>query len=321
MLSHRAKRLRDRSLDVVDHTLDPGCMSESDERIWGVGVELAEHHDAPLRFAARLATATDAVVGLHVVPELERLNPTIGREQAEAMRQRIAIDVALLLERAGIEARKDVRLIENDRPARGLVELVGRERFDALIVGRRAPSDDDPLVRLGETCRRVLRELPVPVIVVPADFGEDDRGVEPGPVVLATDLEHDASAAAFAKLLATRLERPVLVAHGIEAFAWGVSYLPAETFELMLEQARGRARTALHTWVQAQGLADAEEHVFTGDPARNVARLVEERRAAALVTGSRKLGAIQRILLASISSELAASAACPTAIVPAGASG
>ena len=60
----------------------------------------------------------------------------------------------------------------------------------------------------------------------------------------------------------------------------------------------------------------AREHVFLGDPARNLAQLVEDEQAALLVTGSRKLGPVERIFLASVSSELAGSTRCPTAVVP-----
>lgn len=285
-------------------------------KTWAVGVELSGEHQGAPRFAARLAGDNDTIVGVHVMPDLERVHPLISREQARDMREQITGDVALMLERAGAEGPRKVLVVDNDRPEVGLVELTEREQFDALIIGRRARRDDEPLVRLGGTCRRVLRKASAPVIVVPPDFGEDESTIDPGPIVLATDLEHGAAAAAFAKLLAARLRRPLLVAHGLEAFNWGASYIPAETFEIMLDEARRKASADLHSWVAALGLGGAEELVFTGDPARNLAQLVEDRRAAVLVTGSRELGPVKRLFLASISSELAASARCPVAIVP-----
>ncbi|MFV8749971.1 universal stress protein [Nannocystaceae bacterium ST9] len=294
-------------------------MSETGNQIWGVGVELSEDHLGALRFAGHLAGPDDALVGVHVMPESTRLHPLLSQEQTAAMSEQVASDVALLLERAGASGRVEVRVIEDDHPELGLVETAVREHFTALIVGRRARRDEDPLIRLGEISRRVLRKLPVPVIVVPPDFGSepDEPALDSGPVVLATNLdEHCVAAAEFAKRLAARLDRPILVAHGTEAFNWGVSYIPAETFEVMLDQARARAGAKLHAWVKAQGLEGAQEHVFLGDPARNLAHLVEERKAAVLVTGSRKLGPIERVFLASVSSELAGSTRCPTAVVP-----
>ncbi len=292
-------------------------MSQSTRPTWAVGVELSEDHLGALRFASRLAGGEGALVGIHVMPNAERLHPLVSREQIAAIREQIHVDVELLFRRAGAEAEVEVSLLEDDRPELALVELAGRRHFDALIIGRRARRDDDPLVRLGEISRRILRKLPTPVIVVPPDFGADAAPLDPGPVVLATDLdEHGGAAARFAKQMAARLGRPLLVAHGTEAFNWGVSYIPAETFEVMLDQARARARTKLHAWVVAQGLEGAREHVFLGDPARNLAQLVEDEQAALLVTGSRKLGPVERIFLASVSSELAGSTRCPTAVVP-----
>ncbi len=290
-------------------------MTES--KTWEVGVELSEDHLGPLRFVAALAQPDDRIVGLHVMPEAVRLHPLSKPEHLATIRAQVESDVALLLERAGASSRIEVEVVEDDHPELALTEYAEREHVEGLIVGRRARRDEDPLIRLGEISRRVLHRLPVPVIVVPPDFGEDGAGLDPGPVLLATNLdEHCAVAAKFAKQLAARLGRPLLVAHGIEAFNWGVSYIPAETFEVMLEQARTRASAKLHAWVVEQGLEGASELVFLGDPARNLSSLVDDHQAALLVTGSRKLGPIERIFLASISSELAASTRCPTAIVP-----
>ncbi len=292
-------------------------MTEISNHTWGVGVELSEDHLGALRFAVDLAGKADSILGIHVMPDSERLHPLISREQAKTMREQISADVVTLFQRAGAEGTVSARLVEDDHPELGLVDLAEREQFGALIIGRRARRDDDPLIRLGQISRRVLRRLPVPVIVVPPDYGADDERLGAGPVVLATDLdEHCTAAAEFAKLLAARLDRPLLIAHGTEAFNWGVSYIPAETFEVMLEQARARASAKLHAWVVAHGLDGTPERVFFGDPARNLAHLVDVEEAAVLVTGSRKLGPIERVFLASVSSELAGSTRCPTAIVP-----
>lgn len=318
-----AKSLRGVRLDVGRRSVDAVAMTDesgTQTQTWGVGVELSEDHLGALRFAARLAGTQGALVGIHVMPDAERLHPLISREQAKAMREQIHVDVELLFRRAGATAPVEVCLVEDDHPELALVEQAERRHFDALIIGRRARRDDDPLIRLGEISRRVLRKLPVPVIVVPPDFAAPDApegSLDPGPVVLATDLdEHGAAAARFAQAMAQRLGRPLLVAHGTEAFNWGVSYIPAETFEVMLDQARSRARTRLHAWVIEHGLVGAREHVFLGDPARNLAQLVEDEQAALLVTGSRKLGPVERVFLASVSSELAGSTRCPTAVVP-----
>ncbi len=293
-------------------------MTESkSNQTWGVGVELTADHMGPLRFAAALASGTDRVVGIHVMPDQERLHPLVSRDEATALRQRITDDVARLLVQHGI-AREQVsaRVVEDDYPALALVEQASQQGLDALVIGRRARRDEDPIVRLGEVARRILRKLPAPVIVVPPDFGEGE-GLSPGPVIVATDLtEHCVPAARFGARLAERFGRPLLFAHGTQGFHWGVSYVPAEALERLLEQSRADASAKLSEWATSIGLGHAQQHVFLGDPARNLVDLSFEHEAALLVTGSRALGPIERIFLASVSSEVASSTRCPTAVVP-----
>ncbi|NJK31386.1 MAG: universal stress protein, partial [Deltaproteobacteria bacterium] len=82
-------------------------------------------------------------------------------------------------------------------PRPDLLERAAMLELDALLVGRRARRDEDPIVRLGEVTRRVVRKLPAPVIVVPPDFGDDARDLlGSGPIILATDLSDHCIAAA-----------------------------------------------------------------------------------------------------------------------------
>lgn len=302
---------------------------QSSTRTWGVGVELAEDHLGPVRFAATLTqnSPEDHTLGLHVLPEQELLHPLITHEEADAMRKRVGLDVTEILAREGLweglreglrGASARIELLEDDEVERGLSEGAARLALDALIVGRRAKRDEDPIVRLGEVTRRLLRRLPAPIIVVPPDYGSPgDPGLGEGPVILGTDLsEHGAAAARFAQDLATRLDRKLLLAHGTQAFHWGVSYIPAATMDRLQEQALAGANSKLEAWAAAQGITDAERHVFVGDPAKHLLRLAYANHAAALVTGSRMLGPIERLFVASVSSEIAAAAPCPVAVVP-----
>lgn len=294
--------------------------SELSQKKWGVGVELAANHLGPIHFATALSEGRDGDldIGIHVLPDQELLHPLVTPEEAKEIRKRVQKDVGEIMAREGLSGeRVRVELTEDDEIERGLVEAAERLGLDGLIIGRRAKRDEDPIVRLGEVTRRVLRRLPVPVIVVPPDFGdEDDRGFGEGPVILASDLS-DAClpAAAFAKDLAARLGRPLLLAHGTQAFHWGVSYIPAPAMEQLQDRTRKDAGKELGEWAAKVGIEDAETHVFLGDPVKNLLELAEERDAAVLVTGSRKLGPVERIFLASVSSEMAAAASCPVAIV------
>lgn len=284
-------------------------------------MELAEDHLGSVRFAATLTQnrPSDRVIGLHVLPDQELINPLITHEEADVMRKRVATDVTEILAREGLaEDTARTELLEDDEVERGLSEGAIKLALDGLIVGRRAKRDEDPIVRLGQVTRRILRRLPVPIMVVPPDYGSSgDLGLGKGPVILGTDLSDNCAAAArFAQDLATRLDRKLVLAHGTQAFHWGVSYIPAATMERLQEQALAGATAKMQSWASAQGITDAEHQVFVGDPVKHLLRLAYSEHAAVLVTGSRMLGPIERVFLASISSEVAAAAPCPVAVVP-----
>jgi nucleotide-binding universal stress UspA family protein len=254
-----------------------------------------------------------------VIPDQQTLHPLVSDEEVASVRSRAIINVADVLGREGLSGdRVRVELIEDDEIDRGLVSAATQLSLDALIVGRRARRDEEPIVRLGEVTRRVLRRLPTPVIVVPPDYGSrHDRGLGEGPVMLATDLsEHGAPAAKFAQDLATRLDRELLLVHGTRAFLWAVSYVPTATMEQLQQRSTDEASQSLQRWAAAQGLGGARQHVFTGDPAKQLVQIAQAEDAAVIVTGSRSLGPVERLFLASVSSEVAAAATCPVAVVP-----
>lgn len=288
-------------------------------KTWGIGVHLAQHHLGPLRFvAALLGVATeDSAIGIHVMPDPEYLHPLVEGRELRSLRDRVTADVKELLEREGLQ-RASVELVEDDVVARGLEESIQRLNVDALVVGRRARRDDDPLVRLGEVTRRLLRRLPAPLVVVPPDFGDDeDRGFGEGPVMVGIDLDHDCTAATlFAIDLAARLDRPLLLAHGIQVLHWGGSYVPVDVIERQRAQARERATDALREWAAPLGLSSARQRVFMGDPAKLLLQIAEDEDAAILVTGSRRLSRLERLFIASVSTEVSAGARCPVAVVP-----
>jgi nucleotide-binding universal stress UspA family protein len=324
-----AKKTPGSTLDAPRAFLDASCMGESkpSAKQWGIGVELAEDHLGPIRFAATLTQnrPEDVELGLHVVPDHEVLNPFVTHEDAVEIHKRAVRHVTEVMAKEGLAgAQVRVELVEDNEIARGLSEAAERLGLDALIVGRRAKRDEDPIVRLGEVTRRVLRRLPTPVIVVPPDYGQPqspgssaDPGLGEGPIILATDLsDHAAPAARFAQELATRLDRELLLAHGTQAFHWGVSYIPAATMDQLQAQARKAAAHKLDQWAAALGIQGARTHVFMGDPAKHLLQLAYSEDAAMLVTGSRMLGPVERLFLASVSSEVAAAASCPVAVVP-----
>src|SRR5690606_8529752 len=122
------------------------------------------------------------------------LHPLVTPEEADESRELAVRHVTEVMAREGLTGeRVRVELAEDDENARGLSEAAIRLGVDALIIGRRARRDDDPVGRLGPGTRRILRRLPAPVIVVPPDYGgRSDGGLGEGPVILGVELqEHD----------------------------------------------------------------------------------------------------------------------------------
>lgn len=284
----------------------------------GVGVELDEEHIGAVRFAAAMGSG-GTVVGLHVIPAPTFFEPVLETGELATIREQVARNVTRLLSGAGIaEAAQQVEVVEAETIEGGLSDVADARKLDLLVIGRRARRGEDPIVRLGEVTRRVLRRLPVPLVIVPPEFGDawaGDPGLGAGPIILATDLsEHGEAAGELAKSLSARMSRPLLLAHGTDAFSWGVSYLSPAAKARIEAEVRERADAELAAWAEARGLGEAERHVFIGDPVKGVLRLVAERDPAMLVTGSRGLGPLQRAIGASVSTELAASAPVPVAV-------
>jgi nucleotide-binding universal stress UspA family protein len=310
-------------MDAIRQPVDAPTMSDDAHpaKTWAIGVHLADNHRGPLRFAATLimATAQDRGVGIHVMPDPELMRPLVTTEEIGELREQVRLDITEMLADEGLPPERSlVELVEDEVIDRALAERATHLNVSALIVGRRAKRDDDPVVRLGEVTRRLLRRLPAPLIVVPPDFGDiDDRGFGEGPIMVGVDLtDHCTPAVLFASTLAERLDRPLLLVHGTQAFHWGAAYVPTATLDRLQERARDDAANSLREWAAPLGLQNVRHRVFMGDPAKHLLHIAADEDAAVLVTGSRMLGPIERLFLASVSSEVAAGASCPVAVVP-----
>ena len=291
---------------------------------WTLGLDLREGAEGPIVFARWLRDqlsnqpgnpdAKATLTPIHVIePDQLLLLASIDkREQALALAEDA---VTRTLERVGDGATlEDVRMIEVGSPD----DVLASEAADAdgLIIGRLAPRGKDRLLRLGGVARRLLRRLAAPTIVVPPDTREQHIGK--GPIVLACDAHEDSiGAARFALRMSELLGRELILAHVVPMpYGWSIGYLPAESVKQVRADLRAGGERTLERWASQHGITGLRGVVTEGIVPEELGRLAKSEDALMLVTGSRKLNAVERLFVTSVGSELCASAPCPVAVVP-----
>jgi nucleotide-binding universal stress UspA family protein len=188
---------------------------------------------------------------------------------------------------------------------------------EGLVVGRQAPREGHHLLRLGRVARRLLRTLAGPVVVVPPDWDPASVSAD-GPVICASNVGDGAVAAArFAAELAHRLGRPLIIAYTVPIPEdYGANYIPAATRQKIAVESHAAGERELREWIADLGLTDATPVVREGHVTEQVLRLARESHAALVVTGSRRLSTLERLLITSVGSELSATSPVPVVVVP-----
>ncbi len=282
--------------------------SASPSAPWIVGLDLGARSHGALVLAGWLRAAAGVpVLGLHVLEAWASRFVAGADEATDAVR--VAIDQRCA--RLGIEPLAQVEVMTVPRAEEGLASRA--EAAAGLIVGRAAPTGANKLVRLGRVARRVLRQLPGPVIVAPPELAE----VADGPVLLASELgEASAGAVEFAKWLAGASRRALELVHvGEPRHADLIDELDPRWLAER-ESYRHEVLAAANAWSVTHGLGDRPRHLAFGDPAEEIAGLAAQLRAALVVVGSRRLGPGARLFSTSTASALAGLAGCPVAVVP-----
>ncbi len=197
-----------------------------------------------------------------------------------------------------------------------LSAAVDLHEADALLIGRQARTGGFRLVRLGRVARRLARQLPGPVFVVPPELLASEVGK--GPVVLATDLGEERAAAAFARRFAHMVGRAVHVVHVVprpvdEAMS---VYLPEVDWGALVSDRTKQASARLSMWCGERHLTDAPRDVVDGPVGPTLQARAEELDACMVVVGSRMLGPVDRLFTASVGLELAAYSGRAVALVP-----
>lgn len=271
---------------------------------WIIAISLDGHAMGAVRFTRWLTNrAEDHVEGLHV----------LRRSEHFGLAERALSD---LLASSAANGTFAPHVIDHADVASALAEACDTASADLLVLGRTAQRHERAPVRLGRVTRRMLRTLPAPLAIVPADFEPAKAGT--GPVIVATDLTDDsASACRHAAMLAKRLRREVVPLHVVpDPGDWGIAVLSAAQVEAFADELRTGATARARAWCARHELGAANVELRMGDVVEQTLRVANERDAPVVVLGSRRLGLIARLFTSSVGAATAATAPCPIVVVP-----
>ena len=284
---------------------------------WLVGLDLRPSSQGAIRWARWLTerTGSDSLVGVHVLEEAHLQAALRYHHLSELMDTAREIAAGVLADCGATDAVSTFEILQGVHAERSLEAAREYHYADAIIVGRQAPREGRRILRLGRVARRLLRSLDSPVVVVPPDYEPSDT---PGPVVVCTNLREDTvEAMRFAADMAVRLQVPLVALYVVPyADDYGAHYIPEQSRKKIAQENQTQGEADLKAWLSGCGVAVAETVVVQGGIVDCALHLAEARGASLLVSGSRLLSALERVLLTSIASELAASAPCPVAVVP-----
>lgn len=284
---------------------------------WIVGVDLRARCRGALAFCEWIMSNSHAADGdrfeaVHVFEERDTglLSPHVSLVSLERLSRERLADVL-----TGIATAADIEFLHAPSAAEALAERVGSEGDAVLVVGRKAPMAGTGWVRLGSVARKLVRRTPAPLVVVPSDLSASDLG--DGPIVLATSLEEDCTAAAaFALRLGKRWRRRVLALHVVPGIDDAPPhFVPAATRHQLLSVMRLEGQRGLEAWLREHGLEHADAAIATGDTFERVRAIAEQERAPLIVVGSRRLPAVATFFSSSFGLDLAGAAPVPVAVV------
>lgn len=252
------------------------------------------------------------LIGMYVIDERLRTMAAEGHAQGMIDGARRALERTV--DELGVASSfSELHATLAASPEAGISAAVGTLGVDGAVIGRIADSDDATLWRLGKVARRLLRQLPAPIMVVPPDVVGTDIGE--GPIVLATDLLDDSiTAGTFARRLAVDLGRSLLVVHVDRALTLSASVLGYGI--PMPEQMHPRTQADVERWIETHELGPAAARLLEGDPVEELLRCIRDEHAPLVVCGSRRLGLADRIFSSSVGIDLARRADRAVLVVP-----
>lgn len=210
------------------------------------------------------------------------------------------------------------RVVTRGRAASVIVDAAREGGVDLVVTGSRGHGALRSML-LGSVANEVAGEAPCPVLVA--------RTPAVSRLVVATDGSMTANA------IPDRLAAMGVFA-GLPADVIGVTIPDSPGFETMVtlytlgneQLAAQRRELRLQSGVDANAMAErlaavglpAADHVRAGDPAHEIIALAVERDADLIVTGTRGLSGVARLLLGSVARNVLTHARCSVLIVRSG---
>jgi nucleotide-binding universal stress UspA family protein len=283
---------------------------------WIIGIDFVGRSRGALHMAAWLRThgrEPQTFYGVHVLPETARA--TVPIEAVESTPLLAEDEIRKIVHETGLsDPLDDVACAWARSSDDGLATIATTRAASGIVIGRAAATDSHAIVRLGRVARRLLRALPVPVMVVPPDATL--RSMGPGPLVLATDLDDESiPAAKMARTLASMMGRELLVACVDATMHEAAMMAPDSGLALMSYQPQ-RSLADVGAWARAHELGECEHVVARGERVTTLLRIAKERESPIIVCGSRCLSLGQRIFSSSTATDLAKLADCAVLVVP-----
>ena len=284
-----------------------------------VGLDLKPAGAGAVRLAAWLAQTSayeDQLVGVHVLDDTF-LRGALKTHHLDEVIEAARKHAQSVIDAANAASRfSDVQILRGKSADSSLEEALRNEGAAGIVVSRNAKSEGVHLFRLGQVARRLLRSLAGPTFVVPPDYDPAANG--DGPVVCSTNMSADSvEATRQAQQLAARLGRELLLVHSIPLpDDYSAHYLPKASLEETRRENQVEGEKKLAAWAQENGCGDARLAVVQGGVVEALVDLARKEQACVVVTGSRRLSTLERFLITSIGSEVAATAPCAVLVVP-----
>lgn len=270
-----------------------------------------EASDAALAIAGRLVERDGGA--LHALAVVDRLPAyAVGLAEiavADVEAERRAATAHALrrqVERVGEGAQWTWTLVTGD-PAERIVGVAAAERSTLVVLGL---EHHGPVERVlgGETALHVIRNAKVPVLAAPPG------AVFPRRALVAVDFSATSVAAA-------RLATMLLDSNGSLTLAHVQPFVPVRTEdrvswgELYAEGARRRL-TELRDHLEDGWRGHTDTELLTGDPSNALLEYARTGGYDVLAIGSHAQGAIERLLVGSVSTHLVRGARCALLVAP-----